>query len=141
MELCNFLGEHVLTGCQFGTATITNPWETVDANTLDFTLDGRTFSVIENPEDGYRSSMDEIVENRSDLVITNTFPPCRVLGVFRSDSPYMANHVIDFYDSLTGKLVMSIGTENTNDYYPCFVAYFNPENMSINGESSENKRT
>ena len=132
MELSNFLGEHVLTGCQFGTSTITYPWETTDANTLDFILDGRTLSVVEDPEDGWRSSMGEIMVGRSGLVITNTFPPCRVLGVFRSDSDYSVNDVVDFYDQITGKIVMSIGTENTDDYYPCFVACFNPENMSIN---------
>ena len=133
MELKDFVGKHVLTGCQNGSMLKKDVWQG-SANTLDFILDNRVFSVIEDPEDGYRSSMAEIIENRSGVIITNTFEPCEVLGGFRPNGIYGKNNVIDFYDAITGKTVMPIGTENTEYFYPCFVGSFNPENMAVNKE-------
>jgi hypothetical protein len=132
MKLKDFIGKHSLTGCQNGSVPKKDEWQDSDPNTLDFILDGRLFSVIEDPSDGFRSSMDEIIENRPGLIVTNIFEPCEVIGVFRPDGSYEKNDVIDFYDVVTGKVVMSIGTENTDDYYPCFVGSFSPENMAAN---------
>ena len=132
MELKDFIGEHVLTGCQNGSMPKKDEWQDSNPNTLDFILDDRLFSVVEDPDDGYRSSMGEIIEARPGLEVSNTFEPCKVLGCVRPDGDYEKNDVIDFYDAITGKIVMSIGTENTDDYYPCFVGCFIPENMAIN---------
>lgn len=133
MKLSDFIGKHVLTGCQYGTIPKRNEWQDSDPNTVDFILDGKAFSAIEDPSDGYRSSMDEIMESRDISFITNTFEPCEVLGSMRGKSEYGDNNdVVDFIDTTTGKIVLSIGTTNYDDYYPCFEGTFTPENMAIN---------
>ncbi len=136
MKLDDLVGLHILTGCQPGTMPKTSEWQDSDPNTLDFILDGKTISAVEEPDDGYRSSMEDLVENREGLVITNTFQPVFVLGTKRKDEDYMKNDVVDFIDCITGKVVLSIGTENTDDYYPCFVAEFTPENMWMNSKAT-----
>lgn len=132
MKLKDFVGKHILAGCQFGTMPKKDEWQDSDPNTLDFILDGRLFSVVENPDDGYRSSMDDIIENRESLIITNTFTPCEVFGTFRPNNSYEDFDVVDFFDIVTGKVVMSIGTASVGDYYPSFVGDFTPENMASN---------
>jgi hypothetical protein len=133
VKLKDFIGKHVLTGCQSGSMIKSNLWNE-NSNTLDFILDGKTYSAVEDPDDGYRSAMKEIIEARPGLTVTNTFPPCEVLGVARFDGQYDKHDAIDFYDTTTGKVVMSIGTLSVNDYYPCFIANFKPENMAINNQ-------
>ena len=136
IELSYLLGEHVLAGCQFGTIPKTSEWQDGEPNTIDFILDGENISAVEDPDDGYRSSMDELIKNRDGLVITNTFQPVRVLGTARANDEYCKNDVIDLIDCVTGKIVLSVGTENTDDYYPCFMGVFYPENMWINANKT-----
>lgn len=135
MELKDLVGEHFLSGCEYGTFKINDSnYYHEDANTIDFILDGRKISAIEDPSDGYRSCMMDLIENRKGLEITNTFTPIRVIGAFREDDNDCAeiNDVIDFTDCISGKIVLSVGTGNTDDYYPYFVGDFNPENMYLN---------
>lgn len=127
MLLDDFLGEHILTGCENGYLKIKNG-KLDSANTLDIVLDGRTFSIIENEVDDYRSVMDNIIENRPDLVIKNIFEPCYVIAKFRE----MDNGVLDFYDKTTNEIVLSFGTLKDWDLYPMCILDFFPENMAIN---------
>lgn len=122
MELKDFVGEHFLTGVDF------DSYE--DCQAVNFILDGQTYTAIEDPNDGYRSNMREIKE--SAVLVRNIFTPCRVLGRMKDDSDYEQNDVIEFIDLSTGKIVLEVGTGNTDDYYPYWVATFTPENMAIN---------
>lgn len=63
--------------------------------------------------------------------ISNSFPAVRVLARKKPDGDYV-NDVLEFVDVETGKIILEVGTDNTDDYYPCFVGYFSPENMSSN---------
>ena len=128
MELKDLLGKHVLSGCQDGKIETKKEWECDCASTMDFILDGKTISVVEDPDNGYRSSLGEILENREGLVITNTFPPVDVIGIAKGND----DDIVDFYDCITGKVILSVGTADTDDYYPYFVAKFTPENMCHN---------
>jgi len=128
MELQDLYGEHILTGVAFGDYEIT---EGDKCNTVDFILDGKVYSAIEDYNDGYRSSMKEIMEGRI-CEIQNTFPPLIVIGKEMLDTEYKKNDGLDFIDKITGKIVLSIGTENIDDYYPAFVQRFHPENMAHN---------
>ena len=104
-----------------------------DANVVDFVLDGRVFSAVEDPEDGYRSSLGKILVDRV-ASVKNMFPPCHVIASRRQDREYEKNDMIDFVDVLTSKVVLSVGTENTDDYYPYFVGIFDPTAMCYNEE-------
>ncbi len=45
---------------------------------------------------------------------------------------YGNNDVIQFYDFITDKLVLEIGTENYDDWYPTCIMNWYPENLFCN---------
>lgn len=132
-ELSDLTGKHWLTGCDSTETTVQDEWGSESADVLNFVLDGVTYSAIENPDDGYRSMLGEL--KVSDAKLTNMFPACEVIGSLRTknSSEYGGeDDVLELRDVATGKLVLEVGTENIDDYYPGFVAAFHPENMFIN---------
>jgi len=132
MKMSDLLGQHMLSGVSFGEYKIRrgyNKGET--ANTVDFILDNEIISAIEDPCDGFRSAMRTLIKHRN-VVIENTFPPIKVIGVEMPSDYDRKNDAIEFFDSITGKIVLSVGTENVDDYYPIFISRFNPENMVCN---------
>ena len=135
IELQSLVGEHVLTGVDFSNESIKRYWGNgfEDAQVMNFILDGVAYSAIENPDDGYRSSMREL-RILGNGVVTNTFAPVRVVGRYltRLDDYGYECDILELIDVVTGLTVLRVGTENTNDYYPYFIAVFTPENMSIN---------
>jgi len=132
MELKDLVGLHKLSGVDMSNEKIKEEWgdSFEDCQVINFILDKKTYTAIEDPSDGYRSSMREIKESK--VIIKNKFVPVKVMGVMRRKESYHENDIIDFYDVKTGKLVLSVGTDNSDDYYPSFVAEFTPESMAIN---------
>lgn len=105
-----------------------------DASCIRFRLDGVVYIAVEDPDDGYRSYLDEIMIGDK---ITNQFEKVLVRGKYRERNDGGNCSIIQFFDQLTNLVVLEIGTENTDDYYPYFVANFSPENMSINKKAAE----
>jgi len=106
VEFKTLLGYHVLSGCDTdGVIKGEQPFYG-DANVIDFVLDGRVFSAVEDPDDGYRSSLDKMFVDRV-ASVKNMFPPCHVIGTRRQDREYEKNDVIDFIDVLTGKIFLA----------------------------------
>ena len=132
MELQELVGLHKLSGVDMSNEKIKEEWgdSFEDCQVINFILDKKTYTAIEDPSDGYRSSMREI--KLSKVVIKNVFKPVQVFGIMRRDENYNKNDIIDFYDVKTGKIVLSVGTSNSDDYYPSFVAEFTPESMVLN---------
>lgn len=121
--LNTFLGKHYLSGVEYTTVEDEDGYQ---YEAFKFCLDGSTYIVSKDPEDGYRSRCREII-------ISNTpcsmhFPPHEVVGLYDDDM----EEVIKFVDINTGKTVMRFGTENSNDYYPYCVMEWLPENLSAN---------
>ena len=110
-----------------------------DANAIRFRLDGRVYTAIEDPSDGYRSSMGSLIVNRKNKKdpMVNVFPPVRVLVRKKPSSDYRASDILEFIDIATTKTVLEIGTDNSDDYYPSFVSAFWPEHMLINTAGAE----
>lgn len=134
MELKDLIGEHVLTGVDFGTGP-RGEYDYEDPNTMTFVLDVVAYRVTEDPDDGYRSSMREIAI--VDGPVSNTFQPVRVVGRYRTDGGYgSVDAVLELVDVANGNVILTAGTTNTDDYYPCFEAAFRPELMSVNGSVS-----
>jgi hypothetical protein len=129
MELKDLVGLHKLSGVDMSNESIKAEWgdSFEDCQVINFILDRKTYTAIEDPSDGYRSSMQEVKESK--VVVKNKFAPVKVMGVMRPDN---SDDVIDFFDVKTGKIVLSVGTDDLDDYYPSFVAEFTPENMAIN---------
>lgn len=113
------------------------------SNVINFVLDCITYTAIEDPDDGYRSSLDYITA--SDFEVDNRFSPVKVKCSYKSiDKSFWSDEsnlnvsllqAVDkilFYDIDTNKLILEVGTDNTDDYYPCFVGDFYIENLPQN---------
>ena len=106
-------------------------WE--DANTLAFILGEVAYIAIENPDDGYRSTLSQIQLAPADVVgVGFRFPPVKVTAVRRVPDSYIQCDIIDFIDDVTGEVVLSVGTDNTVDYYPMCVLNWNPKGLCLN---------
>lgn len=131
VNLSDLCGAHALTGVEDAMIEVEGSWrgkQTV--NVMRFVLDGKTYHAQEDPDDGYRSHCKDVMVDNTP--VSNTFPPCRVLGRMREDSAHEQNDVLQLIDISTGKVVLEVGTGNTSDYYPYYVAAFDPAAMAIN---------
>lgn len=96
----------------------------LDCGTIKFELNGRVYLVQEDPDDGYRSY--GYVQPLEDGKVVNRFGPVRV-DVTNNDG------VLEFRDCESGLVVLSVGTDSTEDwYYPVAVLEWNPENLALN---------
>lgn len=132
MELQDLIGEHLLDAVDFSNEQV-KTWgeEFEDCHVMRFRLDGKVYTAMEDPGDGYRSSMREITVG--DWEMSNTFPPVRVIGRHRTEGRYSGvDDVLELIDVGTGKVVIEVGTDNVDDYYPGFVAHFDPAAMTPN---------
>lgn len=103
-----------------------------DCSVCRFRLDGVVYIAIEDPSDGYRSSMRNLTV-ANDAMMKNVFPSVEVLGRHRTVGEYGdTDDVLELVDMITGKVVLEVGTDSVDDYYPGFVASFHPENMATN---------
>lgn len=132
MELKELVGTHILSGVETGTLKRTKySWEEECAY-AKFTLDGVTYLAIEDPDDGYRSYMEEL--EVSDTPCKIKLPDIEVFCLMMADDRYERNDVLLFIDVLSGKEILSVGTMNYDDYYPCCHMEYHPENMYCNRE-------
>ena len=133
MDLKDLIGEHELSGVDFGTLPPDlQSYRHEISNTMTFVLDGHAYCVVEDPSDGYRSSMQDISEAPIESV-KNRFEPVRVLARL-SDKP--GDEILQLIDLKTAKVVLEAGTYSADDYYPSFVANFMPEHMACNASQS-----
>ena len=130
MELTDLVGNHILSGVDRIKKPSDRSYYHEDYEVINFVLDGKTYTAIEDPEDGYRSCLQEIFVSEEPTL--NTFPGQEVVGRMADNKDGQINEILELIDVTTGKVVLAIGTANTDDYYPYWVADFNPENMSIN---------
>lgn len=135
--LRSLVGEHVLDAVDFSNQQV-ETWsdQFEDCQVMRFRLDGVAYSVVEDPSDGYRSSMRDIAV--SDIEMTNVFEGVRVFGRMRERGEWGGtDDVFELLDMVTGKVVLEAGTANRDDYYPSFVAAFHPEAMCINADKAD----
>jgi hypothetical protein len=132
MELKDLVGMHKLTGVDED-ARVVKGWTGDDesVNCFSFTLDEKTYSAIEDKDDGYRSNMKEIVVTDK---LSNTFAPIRVLASMQDKGQYDSkyNDILELRDVKNGKIILSVGTNHEDSYYPSFIASWVPENASVN---------
>ena len=133
MELKDLVGEHFLDGVDFSNEQI-KTWgdQFENCQVMRFRLDGIVYTAIEDPSDGYRSSMRDIEAGA--VPINNTFQAVRVVARHREKSRYGTDDVLELIDVGTGQTVIEVGTSDIDDYYPGFVAFFNPKAMTLNKE-------
>lgn len=129
MKLEELVGKHYLSGFDTATEKADKSYNE-DYNVVRFVLDNKTYKAIEDPSDGYRSYLQDLVVTNE--IISNTFSPQEVFGKMKDDDKYSINDTIQFVDVVTGKIVLEVGTDNTDDYYPYCVMNWYPENLAIN---------
>jgi hypothetical protein len=133
MKLNDLCGMHKLRGVDIGEKEVKR-WGYIDtSSTIRFILDGVTYEAVENPDDGYRSYMEEI-HTTSEICRYIFLQPVDVLC---SMDETEENDILIFKDVANGKTILRIGTEYTNDYYPYCVFEWMPENMACNDKGGE----
>lgn len=100
-------------------------------------LDGDIYYCYEDPEDGYRSysvinkakSLDEI---KCDHQLP-TFPPQEVYVKFTDKKDITGIRCWEcLITNQNGELILRLGTDNYEDYYPMAIFEYHPENLPIN---------
>jgi hypothetical protein len=134
VELDSLCGEHKLSGVDFSSERVERYGSFEDCSVMRFRLDGKVYTAVEDPSDGYRSCMDRIFVER--CKINNSFSPVRVVVRKKPDHNYNRNDTLEMIDIKTGKTVLEVGTDAADDYYPSFVASFWPENMATNNQAT-----
>jgi hypothetical protein len=132
INLDSLVGEHMLDAVDMFSERIKqygNNFE--DCSIIRFRLDGKVYTATEDPSDGYRSCMGTLFVS-ADEPMRNVFPPICVTARKRENERYQINDTLELVDDVTGKVVLEVGTDNTDDYYPSFVGSFSPENMATN---------
>jgi hypothetical protein len=128
VEFDDLIGTHVLTGFWRSEAAINNGWDLHNADAVTFILNGVTYQALEDPQDGYRSSIDHIVRCSPAPEPKNEFPPVKV-NIYKSIADTFEGLLIE--DAVSKLIVAEIGTERSDSYYPSFVASFYPEHMTL----------
>ena len=129
MELKDLVGEHLLSGVDTTTEKYKNRSnEEEDVNVVRFVLDEKTIKAIEDPNDGYRSYCGELIV--CEEKVSNMFSPHKVLGKMKENETDSVNDTIQFIDVITGKIVLEVGTDNAEGYYPYCAMSWHPENLA-----------
>jgi hypothetical protein len=130
MELKDLVGSHKLDAVDFSEASI-KTWDDTfeDCQVCRFRVDGVAYVAVENPEDGYRSSMRDLgVDEKAEM--KNTFAAIDIVARHRTDGEYGdEDDVLEIINASSGKIILEVGTESTDDYYPGYIARFHPENI------------
>ncbi len=95
------------------------------ADWIRFQLDDQAYYAEEDPSDDYRSYLDRIEE--TDAKVTNTFRGVRVVG--RMAQPSHNQTILELVHARTEKVILRVGTDNVDDYYPSWVAQWWPEHL------------
>jgi hypothetical protein len=118
-------------------------YERGPANSLLFRLDGVVYEAIEDAEDDYRSSLEELRRAEEGTPMVNTFTPTHVKCEHvtrqgdreREAGGYSWGRdcdILRFVATGNGKVVLEVGTDNTDDYYPTCVLSFFPQDLPAN---------
>jgi hypothetical protein len=147
MDIRSLVGKHTLFGVAQGRGTSRIDWcqaeaqiteaqgwftsreKYADADAFSFGMDDHVYTALEDPSDGYRSQLEAILVDCDTADVT--FCPIQVFATMRT-TEYGGDRVLDIYDIASSLRIISVGTRNSDDYYPSFVAEWIPENMAVN---------
>jgi hypothetical protein len=128
MKLSDLVGPHVLDFA--GRVDVRHPFDP-DANGIAWGMDNKTFFVFEDPNDGYRSCAETpIVLDVPMAHYTRNYMSGlsrAVTGRMVLSGDYGTDcEILELIDDETGHCWLSVGTMNTDDYYPYFVGVWHP---------------
>jgi hypothetical protein len=131
VELKDLVGMRQLSGVTFERIKPESDVDCPDesANSCAFILDGKAYQAIEDPSDGYRSSMRSL-RRVSVKAVKNRFEPIQVLCRYRNEGQWgCSDDILEVLECVTGKTILTVGTRSLDDYYPSFEARWQPENI------------
>ncbi len=89
----------------------------------------QTFEAIEDPDDGYRSSLDKIAT--VDESPGGTFFRTSVATVVPRRDDLVSFRGWSLVDATTGHVWLRVGTDDADDYYPCFTVDYQPSGEQV----------
>ena len=111
-------------------------------NAILIKLDNTNYIFIEDPDDGYRSFMCPIaITDRTPKYILPDIEVTieHITEPIPEEYNYYNNDIYEFYEG--NNLILRVGTENVDDYYPrCLLEYY-PEALKCNQNVVENNDT
>lgn len=96
----------------------------IDGNT--FKLGGHVFEAVEDENDGYRSMLGEVAtrDNPSGLIFfKRSIAKVKVVETNNSHE-FVGYELVDVED---GHVWLRLGTDEYDDYYPCFIFSYQPK--------------
>ncbi len=130
MELKDICGKRILQGIDRKDYKRTEYGEEITSDAVWFRLDNVTYLAAEDPDDGYRSMCEEIVI--VDEIPRFKIPDVPVFCEMKPNGRFEDNEILVIRDANNGKVVLEIGTDYLDIYYPAFVCEYHPENLSCN---------
>lgn len=132
-ELC---GERTLNAIR---TDVRHPFS-ADASGVAMDLGDITVFVFEDPCDDYRSCSNEPMIVKQALYSFGVSPdyirvPVLITRWTQSERGGEADG-LEFTDRRNGKLILRVGTDNSDDYYPSFVCEWQPANIAENESST-----
>lgn len=126
-KLEDLVGEHLMDHTP--STDVRHPFDS-DSNGIAFTIDGNTYMVFEDGNDGYRPSAGPLLGFKGmPYEIGGDYGEyCRlkVVGSMCLSGDNCSAHILEFRLVETGAVVLRVGTDNDDDYYPSFVAEWSP---------------
>lgn len=92
---------------------------------FSFCLNGRTYTAVEDQEDGYRSSLGFIIARDGNFCETQ-FPACALWPSMRLSEDAT---IFELLIEPGGEAALSVGTDYSEDYYPCFISWHSAEGL------------
>lgn len=92
----------------------------------EFKLGDTIWEAVEDPDDGYRSYLDCIKKRESDGIFFR-HPLATVKVIEKKAYENQDFEGWAFVDIFDNHEWLVVGTEDYNDYYPCFVFYYQPK--------------
>ncbi len=132
-DLC---GEHILKAIR---TDVRHPFD-ADASGVALYLDDMTVFVFEDPCDGYRSSaVDPMIVN-APMYSFGVNPdyirvPVRISLWTKEKDYHGESEGIKVVDRRNGLVILTLGTSDSDDYYPSFVCDWRPGNIAENAET------
>lgn len=96
-----------------------------------FILDDKKYQIYTDGADGYRSYISELFEE--DIECRNMIPSEPVLITENKDEHHEG---ISIY-SMNGKKIAEIYTDKFDNWYPCAICNWYPENLTINEKNDD----
>lgn len=134
-DISDLCGSRKLTGIDRATESRTgecsNSYEDVEVCRLE--MDGVVYEFSEDPDDGYRSQ--HYGPTKIDTPLVNTFAPIAVVCTHVEESTFGFSKgdadVLRVVNAKTGAVILDVGTNDIDDYYPSWICNFSAEALGV----------